>query len=238
MLITILTIFPEMFPGSLEFSLSGKALGKLWDLKTINIRDYATNKHHTVDDSPYGGGAGMVMKPDVVHMALQSAISNYDVKPEILFMTPRGVVFSNKVVRNIMTPTIPRGIVILCGRYEGVDQRVIDYWKTNYGMMEISIGDYVLFGGELPAMVVIDSCLRLVPGIMNNAASTENESFSVDLLEHPQYTKPAVWNGDNVPSVLLSGNHREIALWQKEQAKRITQEVRPDLWMKYEVGRE
>jgi tRNA (guanine37-N1)-methyltransferase len=235
-LVTVVTIFEEMFPGPLAFSLLGKSMGKLWDLKTINIRDFANDKHNTVDDSPYGGGAGMVMKPDVVHRAMEFAISQYNnKKPKILFMTPRGVVFSNKVAREIMTQP-QDGIVILCGRYEGVDQRVIDYWKDKHCMIEISIGDYVLFGGEIPAMVIIDSCLRFLPGIMTNEASTENESFSIDLLEHPQYTKPAIWNGNEVPSVLLSGNHKEIALWQMEQAKRVTQDVRPDLWQKYLKG--
>lgn len=231
MLITILTIFPEMFPGPLSQSLAGKALGNLWNLKTINIRDFASDKHKTVDDTPYGGGAGMVMKPDIIDSALNHALSFYDEKPEIIFMTPRGKTFSNKIAREIMKN--PKGMIILCGRYEGIDQRVIDFWKENHGMKEISIGDYVLFGGEIPAMVVIDSCLRFLPGIMNNSDSVEDESFSNNLLEYPQYTKPAIWNGLEVPSVLLSGNHKEIDSWRLNQSEKITKENRPDLWNRY-----
>ena len=279
MLITVVTIFPEIFPGALAHGLSGKGLGKTWDLKTVNIRDFATDNHHTVDDTPYGGGAGMVMKPDVVHAAMEQALSFYDKHPKILFMTPRGRTFSHKIVHEIMEdirpiskPTVseeilgvygpenrsvyeihedsrtgmtqklpergrlrdgPSGIIILCGRYEGIDQRVLDFWKKNHGMIDVSIGDFIVFGGELPAMVVIDACLRFVPGIMNNSESTVTESFSLDLLEYPQYTKPAVWMEENVPPVLLSGNHKEIAKWRTAQSEQITQDVRPDLWEKY-----
>jgi tRNA (guanine37-N1)-methyltransferase len=235
MLITVVTIFPEMFPGPLAHSLCGKSLGNLWHLRTVNIRDFAEDKHHTVDDSPYGGGAGMVMKPDVVHRALTNSLSQYEGKPKILFMTPRGCVFTNKVAMEIMEKPHD-GMIILCGRYEGVDQRVIDHWKEDHGMLEVSIGDYVLFGGEIPAMVVMDSCLRFVDGIMNNDESTRHESFAVDLLEHPQYTKPAVWNGIEVPPVLLSGNHKAIAEWQLEQAEFVTRSTRPDLWLRYGGG--
>lgn len=234
MLITVVTIFPEMFPGALAFSLPGKALGKLWDLQIVNIRDFAKDRHNTVDDTPYGGGAGMVMKADVVDVALMHALSLYDglsAKPEIIFMTPRGTVFSNDVAREISGNK--DGMIILCGRYEGIDQRVIDYWKEHHGMREISIGDYVLFGGELPAMVVIDACLRFVPGIMGNATSTEDESFTAGLLEYPQYTKPAIWRERVVPDVLLSGNHGEIASWRVAQSQEITRQNRPDLWEQY-----
>jgi tRNA (guanine37-N1)-methyltransferase len=237
MLITVLTIFPEMFPGPLSYSLCGKGLGKLWHLKTVNIRDFADDKRHTVDDSPYGGGAGMVMKPDVVHSALTSALSQYDTAqyaspPKIVFMTPRGRVFTNKIATEVMSNPCS-GIIILCGRYEGIDQRVIDHWKERHNMLEISIGDYVLFGGEIPAMVVIDSCLRFMRGIMGNSESTEHESFAIDLLEYPQYTRPAVWNGVEAPAVLLSGNHRAISEWQLEQAEVVTRDVRPDLWLSH-----
>lgn len=233
MLITVVTIFPEMFPGALLYGLSGKALGKLWDLKTINLRDFAEDEHKTVDDTPYGGGAGMVMKPDIVHHAMLEALSGYSNPPHILFMSPKGRQFSQKIAQNLIKDDKKEGIIILCGRYEGIDERVIQFWKKNHNLMEISIGDYILFGGEIPAMVVIDSCLRLLPGIMNNTESIENESFSVDLLEYPQYTKPAIWMEENVPSVLLSGNHEKIAEWRMNQSKQITKDLRPDLWEKF-----
>lgn len=231
MLITIVTLFPEMFPGPLNYSLLGKKLGTLWELKTVNIRDFSDNIWRKVDDTTYGGGAGMVLKPNIVHEALNYALSLYgEVKPAIVYMTPRGKVFNNNVAKSLVNNN---GIIILCGRYEGIDQRVIDYWKTNNNLIEISIGDYILFGGEIPAMVLIETCLRFIPGIMHNSESVMNESFSIDLLEYPQYTKPAIWNGNSVPSVLLSGNHLEIAKWRAEQSKQITMEVRPDLWKKY-----
>ncbi len=233
MLITIVTIFPEMFPGGLSYSLLGKSLGKTWDLKTVNIRDFAKDKHNTVDDTPYGGGAGMVMKPDVVHAAMNHALSLYESTPKILFMTPRGRTFSHEIAKNEIMKDNESGIIILCGRYEGIDQRVIDSWKQNHGLLEISIGDFIVFGGELPAMIVVETCLRFVKGIMNNSESTEEESFSLDLLEYPQYTKPAIWMEENVPSVLLSGNHKEIAKWRAKQSEQITRDIRPDLWEKY-----
>lgn len=235
MIITVVTIFPDMFPGPLSHGLSGKFLGKLWKLNTVNIRDFARDRHKTVDDTPYGGGAGMIMKPDVVHEAMIEALRSYEIHPNILFMTPKGSVFSQKRAREIMKTenSVERGLIILCGRYEGIDERVIQFWKKNHGLKEVSIGDYILFGGEIPAMVVIDSCLRLLPGMMNNCDSTEDETFSVDLLEYPQYTKPAVWMEENVPSVLLSGNHEKIAKWRTEQSKQITKDLRLDMWEKY-----
>lgn len=231
MLITLVTIFPEMFPGPLSYSLVGKSLGRLWELKTVNIRDFALDKHRKVDDTPYGGGAGMVMKPDVVHLALKYALSFYTAVPEILFMSPRGIVFSNQIAKKLSKNE--NGIIILCGRYEGIDQRVIDYWKKHHNLQEISIGDYVLFGGEIPAMVVIESCLRFIPGVMGNIESVNDESFALDLLEYSQYTKPAIWKEYNVPSVLLSGNHEKIASWRINESKQITQEIRPDLWKRF-----
>ncbi len=231
MLITVVTLFPEMFPGPLSYSLLGKQLGSLWNLQTVNIRDFSDNIWHKVDDTPYGGGAGMVIKPNVVHDALTQALSMYNnITPTVVYMTPRGKVFNNNVAKNIVNND---GLIILCGRYEGIDQRVIDFWKTNHNLIEISIGDYVLFGGEIPAMVLIETCLRLIPGMMHNPESVEDESFAIDLLEYPQYTKPAIWHGDSVPSVLLSGNHLEIAKWRTNQAEQITKDVRPDLWDKY-----
>ena len=231
MLITVLTLFPEMFPGALQYSLLGKSLGKLWNIKAINIRDFSEDKHHTVDDTPYGGGAGMVMKPDVVNRALEYAIALYDEIPTIVYMTPKGKVFNHQIAQRISENA--SGIVFLCGRYEGIDQRVIDYWKINHNMIEISIGDYVLFGGEIPAMVVIESCMRFQSGIMNNETSVFDESFSNGLLEYPQYTRPETWNEENVPRVLLSGNHKEINKWRLKQAEAITKEIRPDLWKRY-----
>ena len=231
MLITIVTLFPEMFPGPLIYSLPGKQLTKTWNLKIVNIRDFSDNKWNKVDDTPYGGGAGLLMKPNIVHAALTKAISYYSsTKPVILFMSPKGKMFNHNIAQEL---SIEHGMIILCGRYEGIDERVIDYWKAQYNMQEVSIGDYVLFGGELAAMVVIESVLRFIPGIMHNNQSVKEESFALDLLEYPQYTKPAIWQGYSVPSVLLSGNHLEIAKWRKKQSEQITQKVRPDLWYKY-----
>lgn len=228
MLFTVVTIFPEMFPGPLSHSLLGKSLGTLWDLKSVNIRDFANNKHNKVDDTPYGGGAGMVMMPDVVHSALLKALSFYEKHPRIVFMTPRGKLFTNQIARDLVKSET-EGVIILCGRYEGIDQRVIDYWKTNHKMEEISIGDYVLFGGEIPAMVIMDTCMRFIPGIMGNSESTEDESFSNGLLEYSQYTKPSIWNEIKVPDVLLSGNHAEIEKWRKSDSLEVTKTNRPDL---------
>ncbi|MBQ9440794.1 MAG: tRNA (guanosine(37)-N1)-methyltransferase TrmD [Alphaproteobacteria bacterium] len=231
MLITVVTLFPEMFPGPLTYSLLGKKLGTLWNLKTVNIRDFSDNIWHKVDDTPYGGGAGMVLKPNIVHDSLNYALSLYNgSNPTIVYMTPRGQVLNSNIAKKIVNN---EGIIILCGRYEGIDQRVIDFWKTKHNLVEISIGDYVLFGGEIPAMVLIETCLRFIPGIMHNSESVMDESFAIDLLEYPQYTKPAIWCGNSVPSVLLSGNHLEIAKWRTEQSKQITKALRPDLWKKY-----
>jgi tRNA (guanine37-N1)-methyltransferase len=233
--VTVVTIFPEIFPGPLEFGLSGKGLGKLWNLQLVNIRDFAKDKHRKVDDSPCGGGAGMIMKPDVIHEALTHALSLYlpPQNPKILFMSPRGSPLSQKMIKSWTEENKADGLIILCGRYEGIDQRVIDFWKDNHDMKEVSVGDFVLFGGELPAMFVIDACLRQIPGMMHNATSPQRESFSVDLLEYPQYTGPCVWNGENVPPILLSGNHGEIERWRLERAEEVTRELRHDLWELY-----
>ncbi|MDR0552645.1 MAG: tRNA (guanosine(37)-N1)-methyltransferase TrmD [Holosporales bacterium] len=232
-LFTVITLFPEMFPGPLVLGISGRRLGKLFDVKVVNIRDFADDKRQTVDDAPYGGGAGMVMKPDVLHNAILHALSFYRRKPYVFFTSPRGKQFSQKTAKNIVNDIETEGIVILCGRYEGIDERLIQYWKKNYDMMEISIGDYVLSGGEIPALVMIDACLRLLPGVLGNSESIVEESFSTDLLEYPHYTRPAVWLGQEVPNVLLSGDHQKIAAWRLSMAKQITKESRPDLWSKY-----
>ncbi len=231
-LITFVSIFPEIFPGALSFGLSGKSLGKLWDYRTVDIREFANDKHRTVDDTPYGGGAGMIMKPDIIHMALLKALSFYENTPQILYMTPHGKTLSQKIVMEIMEGN-DNGIIFLCGRYEGIDQRVIDFWIENHNMIQISVGDYILFGGEIPSLIVSDACLRFVRGIMNNSNSTEIESFSNNLLEYPQYTKPRVWNNMNVPDVLISGHHENIDKWKLIQSEKITQKNRPDLFEKY-----
>ncbi len=217
---SVLTLFPEAFPGPLGLSLAGRALSAgIWSLDTVDIRDSAADRHRTVDDTPFGGGAGMVMRPDVVDAAVASIA---DDRP-ILALTPRGRPFTHPVAARLAAGA---GVILLCGRYEGIDQRVIEARE----MEEVSIGDYVLSGGELPAMVILDTAVRLLPGVMGAAASAVEESFSAGLLEYPQYTRPADWAGRRVPEVLLSGNHAAIATWRREQSERLTRERRPDLW--------
>jgi len=216
---TVLTLFPAMFPGPLGGSLAGRALDAgLWRLDVRDIRDAATDRHRTVDDTPFGGGAGMVMRPDV----LDAAIGDPDGRP-LLYMTPRGRPLSQARVRALAAGP---GVTVVCGRYEGVDQRVLDA----RGMEEVSVGDYVLSGGELPALVLLDACVRLLPGTMGAAASAAEESFSDGLLEYPHYTRPAEWQGRRVPDVLLSGNHAAIAAWRRAEAESTTRRRRPDLW--------
>jgi tRNA (guanine37-N1)-methyltransferase len=216
---SVLTLFPEMFPGPLAFSLAGRALqGGIWSLHAVNIRDFATDRHRTVDDAPFGGGAGMVLRPDVVDDAIASAA---DDRP-LVFLTPRGRPLAQcDAQRYAAAP----GIVLLCGRYEGVDQRVIEA----RAMQEVSIGDYVLSGGELAALVLLDATVRLLPGVMGAADSAAEESFSHRLLEYPHYTRPAEWQGRRVPDVLLSGDHAAVAAWRRAEAERVTAERRPDL---------
>ncbi|MSP03825.1 MAG: tRNA (guanosine(37)-N1)-methyltransferase TrmD [Acetobacteraceae bacterium] len=217
---TILTLFPEMFPGPLGHSLAGHALSTgIWSFETTNIRDYATDKHRSVDDTPCGGGGGMVFRPDVIDAALNAAA---DARPKIV-LTPRGTPLTQ---RRVATLASGHGVVLLCGRFEGIDQRVIDA----HGLEEISVGDYVLAGGELPAMLLLDAAIRLLPGVMGAADSAEDESFSTGLLEYPHYTRPTNWQGRQVPEILLSGNHAAIAAWRRAQAEKITRERRPDLW--------
>jgi len=216
---SVLTLFPGMFPGPLGQSLAGRGLEKgLWSLDVTNIRDFATDRHRTVDDTPFGGGAGMVLRPDIVDQAVRTVA---DGRP-ILCLTPRGRPFTQTLARSFADGD---GVVLLCGRYEGIDQRVIDA----HGMREVSIGDYVLSGGELAAMVVLDSVVRLLPGVMGASESAEEESFSAGLLEYPHYTRPAEWQGRAVPQVLLSGHHAEVAAWRRAESERITRERRPDL---------
>jgi len=218
---TILTLYPEMFPGHLGTSLAGKAMERgQWSLDTVQIRDFATDKHRTVDDTPAGGGAGMVLKPDVLARAIDHASEN-DGRPRLL-MSPRGKPLTQKRVRELAGGN---GIIIVCGRFEGVDQRVID----GRGLEEVSIGDYILSGGEPAALILLDAIIRILPGVMGNDLSGLHESFEGGLLEHPHYTRPQIWEDREIPAVLTSGNHAAIAKWQREQAEELTRERRPDL---------
>jgi tRNA (guanine37-N1)-methyltransferase len=227
-LCTLLTLFPELYPGPLALSLAGKALQEgLWQLETLNIRDFAQDKHKKVDDICFGGGAGMVLRPDVVDRAMEAACVRAKRPPRLIYLTPRGTPLRQAYVHEIVAKRDP--VILLCGRYEGVDQRIIDMWK----MEEVSIGDYVLSCGDIAALVFIDACVRLLPGVMGKTESLIQESFELDLLEYPQYTRPQVWKDHEVPDVLLSGHHGKIEKWRSEQAEMITQQRRPDLWTLY-----
>lgn len=218
---TVLTLYPEMFPGLLGQSLSGKALARGdWALDCVQIRDFATDRHRSVDDTPAGGGAGMVLKPDVLARAIDHA-GEGDNRPRLL-MSPRGRPLTQKRVRDLAAGD---GAIIVCGRFEGVDQRVIE----GRGLEEVSIGDYILSGGEPAAMILLDAIVRILPGVMGNALSGEHESFEGGLLEHPHYTRPQVWEDREIPAVLTSGNHAAIEKWRSEEALKLTRERRPDL---------
>lgn len=217
--VKILTIFPEIFPGFLGTSLTGRALKEgIWNLDAVNIRDYAFDKHGSVDDTPCGGGAGMIMRPDVLGNAIDHNYSG----GKIIYMSPRGQALTQQKVRELSKED---NLTIICGRFEGIDERVLE----EYNIEEISIGDYILTGGEQAAMIMLDAVVRLLPNVLGNAASTENESFENGLLEYPQYTRPIEWKNRKVPEVLLSGHHENVAKWQKEKALQITKERRPDL---------
>lgn len=218
----ILTIFPEMFPGTLGAGVVGRALEKnVWSFDTINIRDFATDNYASVDDAQFGGGAGLVMRPNILGNALDS-VKN---KGKIIYFSPRGRVLNQKMVRDFVGGA-DQNVTLLCGRYEGIDQRVID----EYDIMEVSVGDYILSGGELAAQVFIDSCVRLMDNVLGGGQNTtENESFEIGGLEWPLYTRPSVWRGRIVPEVLLSGHHGNIERWRNEQSAAITKERRPDL---------
>ena len=219
---TVLTLFPEMFPGPLGISLSGRALQDgLWRLYTLNIRDFAYDKHRSVDDTPAGGGAGMVMRADVAAAAIDAAVTDCANVPRI-YLSPRGAPLTQARVRDLANGA---GVMLFCGRFEGLDQRVIDARQLE----EISIGDYVLSGGEIAAMVLIDACVRLLPGVIGAEASLSEESFENNLLEYPHYTRPRTWEGREIPDVLLSGDHARIEKWRLEQAKTLTRQRRPDL---------
>jgi tRNA (guanine37-N1)-methyltransferase len=223
---TVLTIFPEMFPGPLGLSLAGKALAEgKWALSVIDIRDFATDKHRSVDDTPAGGGAGMVMRADIAAGSIDAARADAASGTPTLHLSPRGTPLTQTRVRDLAQGP---GAILLSGRFEGIDQRVLEARAVE----EISIGDYVLSGGELAAQVLIDACVRLLPGVAGNESSLAEESFAQGLLEYPHYTRPRDFEGRAIPEVLLSGDHKAIAEWRREQAERLTRERRPDLWEK------
>jgi tRNA (guanine37-N1)-methyltransferase len=226
---SVLTIFPEMFPGPLGVSLAGKALSTgIWSLDTHDIRSSATDKHRTVDDTPAGGGPGMVMKADVLAKALDSLALDtapHDKRPRLL-MSPRGAPLTQARAAKLAAGP---GVVIVCARFEGVDERLL----AARGLAEVSLGDFVLSGGEIAALAVLDACVRLLPGVMGKQASATEESFADGLLEYPQYTRPPVWEGEPIPEVLLSGDHAKVAAWRRAEAERLTRERRPDLWAAY-----
>jgi tRNA (guanine37-N1)-methyltransferase len=220
---TVLTIFPQLLPGPLAYSLAGKALGSgIWRLETVDIRDFARDKHRSVDDAPFGGGPGMVMRPDVLDAAIEGAAGT----GPVLLMSPRGRPLDHRQVRGFAAGP---GVTLLCGRFEGVDERVIEARS----IAEISLGDFVLSGGEPAAIALIDACVRLLPGVVGCAETLAEESFAAGLLEYPHYTRPQVWQGRAVPEVLVSGNHGQIREWRRGQAERLTRERRPDLWRRY-----
>lgn len=219
---TVLTLYPEMFPGPLGASLAGEGLRKgLWSLDAHQIRDHGIGRHRNVDDNPAGGGAGMVLRCDVLAAAIDAAVPAADSRPRLL-MSPRGRRLDQGRVRELVAGD---GAVIVCGRFEGVDERVIE----GRGLTEVSIGDYILSGGEMAAMVLLDACVRLIPGVMGKEASGSEESFENGLLEYPHYTRPREWEGRGLPEALLSGDHARIAKWRRQEAERITRERRPDL---------
>ena len=220
----IFTLYPEFFPGPLGKGLYGKALDKkIWNLETINIRDYTTDKHKTVDDTTYGGGSGMLIKPDVLASSLDKNLKS---KERIIYLSPKGKLFNQKFAKELSKE---KTVNIICGHFEGIDQRVIEARNIE----ELSIGDFVLSGGETAAFVMLDAIIRILPGVLGNEKSVEDESFENGLLEYPQYTKPQIWEEKTVPDVLLSGDHAKIKDWRLSQSEAITRDRRPDLWQKY-----
>lgn len=229
---TALTLFPEMFPGPLGASLAGKALaGGIWSLKTVDIRDYATDKHRTVDDTPAGGGAGMVMRVDVLARAIDAALADEPKGRPVLYLSPRGPRFAQAFARELVAGP---GAIFVCGRFEGVDERIF----AARDVREISLGDFVLSGGELAAMAVMDACVRLLPGVMGGAESHADESFENGLLEYPHYTRPQNFEGLEIPAVLNGGHHQNIRAWRQARAEEITETRRPDLWTAYAIHRD
>ena len=225
----ILTLFPEMVMGGLNTSITGRAIDKgLISVEAVNIRDYSKDKHHHVDDAPYGGGAGMVMQPEPIYDAYEALAARTGKRPRVIYLTPQGQVFNQKIAEELAKE---EDLVFLCGHYEGIDERALELVVTDY----LSIGDYVLTGGELPAMVMIDCISRLVPGVLNNDVSAEFESFHDNLLEYPQYSRPEEWHGKKVPEVLMSGHHANIEKWRREQSVYRTAKRRPDLLKKADL---
>jgi len=224
----VITLFPENFPGVLGASLTGKALdeGK-WQLETIDLRRFGIGKHRNVDDTPAGGGAGMVLRADVMGEAIDAAQANVPDGTDwpVIYLSPRGKPFTQARAQQLSQG---KGMTLICGRFEGLDERVIEH----YGIEEISLGDFVMTGGEIAAQAVMDASVRLLPGVLGNSESTEEESFSNGMLEHPQFTRPAIWNGRPIPPILQSGNHKAIADWRREQSEELTKDRRPDLWDK------
>ncbi len=224
---TVLTIFPEMLPGPLAHSLAGKGLrAGLWRLETVDIRDFARDKHRSVDDAPFGGGPGMVMRPDV----LDGAVAGSGGVGPVILLSPRGRRLDQKEVRSLAAGL---GVTLICGRFEGVDERVLEA----RGIEELSLGDFVLSGGEPAAIALIDACVRLLPGVVGSTETLAEESFAEGLLEYPQYTRPRLWQGRAVPEVLVSGDHRRVRDWRRSEAERLTRERRPDLWERYQERR-
>ena len=222
--VKIFTLYPEFFPGPFDKGIYGKAIeNKIWNIDIINIRDYAEDKHKTVDDTPYGGGSGMVIRADVVANSLDK---NLNINEKVYYLSPRGKLLNQEIAKKISNE---KSMNILCGHFEGVDQRVLD----NRNIEEISLGDYILSGGETASYVILDSVLRLIPGVLGNKESIIDESFENGLLEYPQYTKPQIWQKNKVPEVLLSGDHAKIKDWRLLQSEAITRDRRPDLWQKY-----
>jgi len=220
----ILSLYPEMFPGPLGHSLAGRALeNEAWKLEVTNIRDHAIGRHRTVDDSPFGGGAGMVMRPDVLGEAIDVAVAASGAKKRVIYFSPRGRAMDQALMRELANGP---GAILVCGRFEGIDQRVLDARKVE----EVSLGDFVLSGGEIAALALLDGVVRLLPGVTGNSASLEEESFADGLLEYPHYTRPPVWEDRPVPEVLLSGHHEKIKEWRQRQSEELTKERRRDLW--------
>ena len=228
----VLTLFPEMFPGPLGCSLAGKALDEgVWALETLDIGSFAEGNHHDVDDTPFGGGAGMIMRADVIDRALDYVSESFSqISLPILYLTPRGAPLTQLRVRDLAAGN---GVVVVCGRYEGIDERAIDAWN----MEEISLGDYILSGGEPAAISLIDASVRLLPGVMGSDLSQNEESFERGLLEYPQYTRPRIWRERMVPDVLLSGHHDKVRAWRQTESEKITRARRPDLWDLYAANR-
>ncbi|WP_050928708.1 tRNA (guanosine(37)-N1)-methyltransferase TrmD [Aestuariivita boseongensis] len=224
---TVITLFPEAFPGTLGLSLTGKALKDgLWQLDTIDLRKHGIGKHRNVDDTPAGGGAGMVLRADVMGPAIDEAQARAPGNRPLIYLSPRGRRMDQTMMQNLARCD---GVTLICGRFEGLDERVIDH----YGVQEVSLGDFVMTGGEIAAQALIDATVRLIPGVLGNAASAQEESFSSGLLEHPQYTRPAEWQGRAIPEILMSGHHEKIAEWRQQQSEEITKARRPDLWQAY-----